>query len=71
MEPEQATSLTINIIILIVSIGFIIQGRKLKNTQNGTIAIPKEALQKRGSILLMCGILMFILQSYELIEVIM
>ncbi|KTF12837.1 hypothetical protein [Pseudoalteromonas sp. H103] len=71
MEPEQAASLTINIITLIVSIGFIIQGRKLKNTLNGTIAVPKEVLQKRGSILLICGILMFILQSYELIEVLM
>lgn len=71
MNPELTSSLIINVIILVVSIGFILQGRKLKNTQEGTIAIPKESLQKRGSIMLVCGTLMFILQSYELIEVFM
>ncbi len=68
MSADQTSSMIISIVMLIVSIGFIIQGQKLRKTQIETIAVSKKSLQTRGTILLVCGTFMFLGKSYEIIK---
>jgi len=57
-----------DILNLGLSIFFVAQGLELRKAKVRTLLGSKEALYRRGTALLICGSLLFLMASYGLIE---
>ncbi|KZN33951.1 hypothetical protein [Pseudoalteromonas luteoviolacea] len=66
MTPEAMTDLTITLLLLLVSLGMVFQGKILRATKMDTPAKNAEKLHKRGGMLLTCGSIVAVIQVFKL-----
>ncbi|KZN44206.1 hypothetical protein JL49_08325 [Pseudoalteromonas luteoviolacea] len=66
MAPEMMTDITITIVIFLVSIGMAFKGKILRETKKGTSDTSTDKVQNRGTLFLMCGSVVAIIQIIKL-----
>ncbi|KZN30027.1 hypothetical protein N480_03525 [Pseudoalteromonas luteoviolacea S2607] len=66
MTPEMMTDITITIVIFLVSIAMVFKGKILRETKQGTSDSSIEKTQNRGTLFLICGSVVAIIQIIKL-----